>query len=35
VVDETYTTRKTQEEEQFPFAVHLDRLTVEGTDKRR
>ena len=35
VVDETYATRKTQEEEQFPFAVHLDRLTVAGTDERR
>jgi hypothetical protein len=28
VVDETYTTRKQQEEEQFPFTVHLDRLTT-------
>ncbi len=27
VVDETYATRKQQEEEQFPFSVHLDRLT--------
>jgi hypothetical protein len=32
VVDETYATRKAQEEEQFPFAVHLDRLTVEHAD---
>lgn len=29
VVDETYSTRRLQEEEQFPFSVHLDRLTVE------
>jgi len=28
VVDESYTIRKQQEEEQFPFSVHLDRLTV-------
>ena len=27
VVDETYATRKQQEEGQFPFTVHLDRLT--------
>lgn len=29
VIDESYTVRKQQEEEQFPFCVHLDRLTVE------
>jgi len=28
VTDETYITRKQLEEEQFPFTVHLDRLTV-------
>ncbi len=27
VVDETYSTRKRLEEEEFPFSVHLDRLT--------
>lgn len=32
VIDETYVTRKIQEEEQFPFAVHLDRMTVEHAD---
>ena len=28
IIDETYAIRKRQEEEQFPFSVHLDRLTV-------
>ena len=28
VFDETYSSRKELEEEQFPFTVHLDRLTV-------
>ncbi len=28
VIDDTYATRKKQEEEHFPFSVHLDRLTV-------
>lgn len=28
VIDEKYATRKQHEEEQFPFSVHLDRLTV-------
>ena len=27
VIDETYAVRKQQEEQQFPFSVHLDRLT--------
>jgi hypothetical protein len=31
VVDETYTTRKAQEEEQFPFTVHLDRMSITGS----
>ncbi len=28
VIDETYAIRKHLEEEQFPFSVHLDRLTI-------
>jgi hypothetical protein len=31
VIDETYATRKRQEEEQFPFSVHLDRLTIDNS----
>jgi hypothetical protein len=33
VIDETYAVRKKQEEEQFPFSVHLDRLTIEADNK--
>jgi len=29
VVDETFAERKREEEERFPFSVHLDRLVVE------
>lgn len=32
VVDETYTRTKKQEEERFPFTVHLDQLTVVHAD---
>lgn len=31
VIDETYAIRKRREEEQFPFSVHLDRLTVNDS----
>lgn len=31
VIDETYATRKQEEEELFPFSVHLDRLTVNDS----
>ena len=30
VVDETYTVQKKEEEERFPFSVHLDRLAVDA-----